>query len=103
MTAPVGSYEDGTSPYGAYDMAGNVSEWVADWYATDYYRNSVRTEPLGPETGVSRVLRGGSYAARHTFYIGVDGKILYVDAEVKPGSAGDDVANRLDALGIQKR
>ncbi len=61
MTAPVGSYEYGISPYGAYDMAGNVAEWVFDWYADDYYRNSDRDNPSGPESGLYRVLRGGSW------------------------------------------
>ena len=44
----------------------------------------------------------GNYARRHTIYIGADGKILYVDREVKPASAGDDVAARLEALGVPK-
>ncbi len=61
MTSPVGSYEAGVSPYGVYDMAGNVSEWVYDWYAEDYYRNSNRDNPIGPESGIYRVLRGGSW------------------------------------------
>ena len=42
----------------------------------------------------------GDYASRHTFYVGKDGKILYVDREVKPQSAGDDVAKRLEALKV---
>lgn len=66
MTAPVGSYEKGVSPYGAYDMAGNAAEWVADWYAADYYRISLRIDPLGPETGLYRILRGGSWYDRAT-------------------------------------
>jgi peroxiredoxin Q/BCP len=50
------------------------------------------------------VLRAmGLYAARHTFYIGSDGKILYVDTDVKPGTAGEDLADRLSELGIEKR
>jgi len=36
-TVPVNSYPNGTSPYGIYNMAGNVSEWVSDWYQSDYY------------------------------------------------------------------
>ena len=43
------------------------------------------------------------YANRHTFYIGVDGKILYVDREVKPSTAGDDVAKRLGELQVARR
>ena len=47
------------------------------------------------------VLRMG-YAARHTFYIGPDGKLLFVDREVNPKTAGGDVAKRLEALGVTK-
>ncbi len=59
-TTPVGSYEIGKSPYGAYDMAGNASEWVSDWFSIKYYRNSPLFNPLGPDTGQYRVVRGGS-------------------------------------------
>jgi formylglycine-generating enzyme required for sulfatase activity len=60
-TTPVGSYEGGKSPYGAYDMAGNVWEWVADWYSETYYANSPDSNPTGPSSGDFRVLRGGSW------------------------------------------
>jgi branched-chain amino acid transport system substrate-binding protein len=60
-TAPVGSYPAGASPYGALDMAGNVWEWVNDWYQPDYYNSSLEANPTGPATGTGRVLRGGSY------------------------------------------
>ena len=60
-TAPVGSYPAGASPYGALDMAGNVWEWVADWYDEDYYSRSPNTNPQGPESGEWRVVRGGSW------------------------------------------
>lgn len=60
-TAPVGHYEAGKSPYGAYDMAGNVWEWVADWYDADYYSKAPERNPQGPDSGEKRVLRGGSW------------------------------------------
>jgi formylglycine-generating enzyme required for sulfatase activity len=60
-TAPVGSFEEGASWCGALDMVGNVLEWVADWYQEDYYAVSPDSNPLGPETGKYRVLRGGSW------------------------------------------
>ena len=58
---PVGSYEAGKSPYGAYDMAGNVWEWVNDWYDARYYEKSPERNPKGPETGLKKVIRGAGW------------------------------------------
>ncbi|MBN2148845.1 MAG: formylglycine-generating enzyme family protein [Anaerolineales bacterium] len=60
-TSEVGSYPSGASPYGALDMAGNVWEWVNDWYNGGYYNASPSSNPPGPETGTYRVMRGGSF------------------------------------------
>jgi len=60
---PVGTLEDGKSPYGIYDMAGNVWEWVSDWYDNDYYKNSPQQNPGGPSMGGFKVIRGGSWTS----------------------------------------
>lgn len=60
-TTKVSRYFNSVSPYGFYDMAGNVWEWVSDWYDRTYYQKSPSWNPLGPDLGSSRVLRGGSW------------------------------------------
>jgi len=60
-TAPVGHYAGDQSPYGVSDMAGNVREWVADWYDETYYKHSPPRNPLGPAAGEQAVLRGGGW------------------------------------------
>lgn len=65
-TSLTGDYPSGASPYGVLDMAGNVAEWVADWYGSDYYATSGSAltavkNPAGPPSGEFRVLRGGSW------------------------------------------
>jgi len=57
----VDGFAAGASPYGAWDMAGNVWEWVSDWYKSDYYAERVTRNPQGPETGYYKALRGGAW------------------------------------------
>ena len=76
-TSAAGSYPTGASPYGALDMAGNVWEWVNDWYDNSYYGVSPGSNPGGPATGSYRVLRGGSWdfdlrSVRATFRLRFD-------------------------------
>jgi len=62
FTSPVGHYPQGASPYGAMDMAGNVWEWVNDWYRPDYYLSqTIWRNPAGPPAWAGKVLRGGSW------------------------------------------
>ena len=60
-TTEVGSLPMGASPYGALDMAGNVIEWVHDWYQYDYFSQSPTNNPTGPNTGEEKVVKGGSW------------------------------------------
>ena len=66
-TAPVGSRPAGASPYGVLDMAGNVWEWVADWYDPAIYDSSPAQNPQGPDSGERKVFRGGSWGYPPTF------------------------------------
>jgi formylglycine-generating enzyme len=58
-TAPVQSYAP--NGFQVYDMAGNVWEWVSDWYAPNYYERSQYLNPQGPESGLMRIVRGGAW------------------------------------------
>jgi formylglycine-generating enzyme required for sulfatase activity len=60
-TAPIGSYANGISPTGCYDMAGNVWDWCNDWFSSAYYGESPYYNPLGPPNGTLRVMRGGAW------------------------------------------
>ncbi len=80
-TSAVGSYEKGKSPFGMYDMVGNVWEWVADFYDSGYYATLGKNtfNPQGPKIGFSHVLRGGSfgdfdYQVRSTYRYALDSR-----------------------------
>ncbi|MCP4642124.1 MAG: formylglycine-generating enzyme family protein, partial [bacterium] len=68
-TAPVGSFPQNVSPYGAYDMAGNAWEWVWDFYDRGHYKRSAHKNPRGPKTGERRVMRGGSWMYDVPFFV----------------------------------
>ena len=57
----VDKYDNAVSPYGTYQMMGNVSEWVADWYDQDYYKTAPDRNPKGPEKGTQKAFRGGGW------------------------------------------
>jgi len=66
-TTQVGSFPKGASFYEVMDMAGNVYEWIEDWYAIDYYQHSPAEDPTGPDQGVKRVIRGGAWTSDWVF------------------------------------
>ncbi|HNO84191.1 MAG TPA: formylglycine-generating enzyme family protein [Anaerolineales bacterium] len=60
-TTEVDAFPDGASDFGLYDMAGNLFEWVSDWYSETYYSEAPAANPLGPDSGQYRVIRGSSF------------------------------------------
>ena len=59
----VDKYENAVSPYGVYQMSGNVAEWTADWYDPNYYKAAPDRNPKGPERGTQKAFRGGGWVA----------------------------------------
>jgi serine/threonine protein kinase/formylglycine-generating enzyme required for sulfatase activity len=85
-TAAVESKPEGASPYGVLHMAGNVSEWVADWYDEDYYRRSPTRNPQGPDSTERRVRRSSTWN-----YFNRDGVIYSAHAAMRMGDGPDNV------------
>jgi len=85
---PVGSQPETDSPFGVRDMAGNVREWVSDWYAPDYYQTGPNQNPKGPEQGILKVIKGGSW---HSF-----------KGDIRPASRGKGgFALKTDGIGFR--
>ena len=83
-TTEVGRYPAGASPYGVLDMAGNVLEWVNDWYYTSYYAISPAANPHGPSSSDWRVLRGSSWISSYNIVRSSDRKLA------EPSSSNSD-------------
>ena len=79
-TQPFDSYAGSLSPYGAYNMAGNVWEWVADWYSPAY-DVSETDNPVGAESGERRVLRGGGWN-QHEYLLRTSARLGVVPTDV---------------------
>lgn len=85
---PVGSKAETSSPYGIHDMAGNVREWTQDWYDSEYYSNAPIRNPQGPQIGILKVIKGGSW---HSF-----------KSDIRPAARGKGgFALKTDGIGFR--
>lgn len=64
-TCPVDAFRP--NKFGLYNMTGNVWEWTADWFSPTFHQRDLRSNPLGPPTGVGRVIKGGSYLCHKSY------------------------------------
>lgn len=64
ILAAVDSHDEGQSPYGLHHMAGNIAEWVQDWFGLDYYAYMPERNPIGPSAGRYKGVRGGSWKSK---------------------------------------
>jgi formylglycine-generating enzyme required for sulfatase activity len=89
----VRSYPNGASPFQLMDTAGNVFEWVNDWYAADYYPISPLLNPTGPAEGIERIIRGSSYLTK------IDSLQVTLRSFLKPEKHRADLGFRCVLLG----
>jgi formylglycine-generating enzyme required for sulfatase activity len=90
-TSKVGSYPAGASPFGLLDMAGNVAQWVSDFYDANYYSKAVTFNPAGPVARTNffgRVIKGGTFQDVGTdIRIANRAQVLGPNPDAQPGSA----------------
>ena len=92
-TQPVGRLRP--NAWGLYDMHGNVWEWCADWYASDYYAMSPTDDPVGPSPGTSRLLRGGSWIPDQPGFFRSAYRLYFHSADGRLPDSGFRVARTL--------